>query len=85
MKSVTVGKFKAKLSAYLKAVRNGEEILVRSRDIPVAKVIPADRSGDGVERYLNPISLLRFPARPGKPGRKIDPDKILRELRRDKW
>lgn len=85
MKSVTVGKFKAHLSAYLKAVRSGEEILVKSRDIPVAKVVPVGRTEEDVRKWLNPARLLVAPDPPYKLARKIDVEKTLRELRRDKW
>ena len=40
MKSVQIGELKNKLSGYLREVRKGEEIIVRDRDLPVAKIIP---------------------------------------------
>lgn len=40
MKSVQIGELKNKLSGYLREVRQGEEILVRDRNLPVAKIIP---------------------------------------------
>lgn len=40
MKSVNIGTLKNELSAYLRYVRNGEEVIVRDRDVPVARIIP---------------------------------------------
>jgi prevent-host-death family protein len=40
MKTVQIGELKNKLSGYLREVRQGEEIIVRDRDLPVAKIIP---------------------------------------------
>lgn len=84
MRSVTVGKFKAKLSAYLKAVRSGEEILVKSRDIPVARVVPVSIPDEDARKWINPISKLDLSPAPYKLSRNIDSDKILRDIRRDK-
>ncbi len=40
MKAINIAELKNNLSLYLRRVRTGEEILVRDRDIPVAKIIP---------------------------------------------
>ncbi len=40
MKTVNIGELKAKLSAHIKLVRNGEQLLVCDRDKPVARIIP---------------------------------------------
>jgi len=40
MKSVLIGELKNKLSGYLREVRKGEEIIVRDRDLPIAKIVP---------------------------------------------
>lgn len=40
MRTVKIGVLKAKLSAHLQYVKNGEEIIVCERDTPVAKIIP---------------------------------------------
>lgn len=40
MRSVQIGDLKNKLSGYLREVRKGEEIIVRDRNLPVAKIIP---------------------------------------------
>jgi prevent-host-death family protein len=40
MRSVTISTLKAQLSAHLQLVRNGEEVLVRDRNKPIARLIP---------------------------------------------
>jgi prevent-host-death family protein len=40
MRTVNIGKLKNELSAYLRYVRNGEEIVVRDRNVPVARILP---------------------------------------------
>ena len=40
MKSVNIAELKNRLSAYLNEVKGGEEILVRDRNNPIAKIVP---------------------------------------------
>ena len=40
MRSVNIGELKNQLSAYLQYVRNGEEVIVRDRNTPVARILP---------------------------------------------
>jgi prevent-host-death family protein len=40
MKSVNIAELKNRLSAYLNEVRAGEEILVRDRNLAIAKIVP---------------------------------------------
>jgi len=40
MRTVKIGALKAKLSAHIQYVKNGEEIIVCDRDTPVAKIVP---------------------------------------------
>ena len=46
MKSVNIAELKNHLSAYLNKVRGGEEIVVRDRDLPIARIVPLNRSAD---------------------------------------
>jgi antitoxin (DNA-binding transcriptional repressor) of toxin-antitoxin stability system len=39
-RAVNIGDLKNHLSAYLARVRGGEEILVRDRDVPFARIVP---------------------------------------------
>jgi prevent-host-death family protein len=40
MKQVCIAELKARLSEYLRAVRNGETIAVLDRDTPAAQIVP---------------------------------------------
>ena len=40
MRTVNIGTLKNQLSTYLRYVRNGEEVVVRDRDVPVARILP---------------------------------------------
>lgn len=46
MKSVNIAELKSRLSKYLADVRAGEEILVRDRNQPIARIVPLVRSRD---------------------------------------
>lgn len=65
MKSVNVAELKNRLSAYLSFVRNGEEIVIRDRNLPIAKLIPfpaGDASED--EILLVAAGKMRLPKSP---------------------
>ena len=53
MKSVNIAELKNRLSVYLNDVKAGEEILVRDRNEPVARIIPLARSGDEEEELTS--------------------------------
>ena len=40
MRTVNIGELKNQLSAYLQYVRNGEEVVVKDRNVPVARILP---------------------------------------------
>jgi len=62
MKTVNIAELKNRLSAYLQLVRNGEELLVKDRDVPVAHISPY-RAGDLAEEehQLVAAGVLRPP------------------------
>lgn len=64
MRVVNVAELKNRLSRYLREVRGGEEILIRARDVPIAKIVPLSSTDDlDAERMaLIAAGLLR----PGK-------------------
>ncbi len=65
MKSVNVAELKNRLSAYLTFARNGEEIVIRDRNLPVARLIPfsaKDASDD--ELLLVAAGKMRLPKGP---------------------
>lgn len=43
MKTVNIGELRNQLSAYLQYVRNGEEVVVKDRNRPVARILPIDK------------------------------------------
>jgi prevent-host-death family protein len=40
MRSVNIGTLRNQLSAYLQIVQKGEEVVVRDRNVPVARILP---------------------------------------------
>jgi prevent-host-death family protein len=50
MKTVNIGELKNQLSAYLQYVRSGEEVVVKDRNVPVARILPI-REGDFERDY----------------------------------
>ena len=52
MKSVNIAELKNRLSVYLNEVKAGEEILVRDRNQPVARIVPLARSRNEDDELL---------------------------------
>ena len=46
MRSVNVAALKNELSRYLSEVRQGEELLIRDRKTPIAKIMPLAHAGE---------------------------------------
>jgi antitoxin (DNA-binding transcriptional repressor) of toxin-antitoxin stability system len=42
MRTAKIGVLKNQLSAYLRHVRNGEEVVIYDRNVPIAKMVPVD-------------------------------------------
>lgn len=65
MKTVNIGALKDQLSAYLRLVKNGEEVLVSERNVPVAKIVPITRPNpddndyEAEEAYLIATGQMR--------------------------
>ncbi len=65
MKTVQIGDLKNHLSAHLREVREGEEIVVRDRNLPVARIIPyVPESIEEQQRILVAEGKLRLPKNP---------------------
>ena len=62
MRTVNIGELKNQLSGYLQHVKNGEEIVIRDRSVPVARILPF-RHGAGwdQEAQLVASGALRMP------------------------
>ena len=62
MHSVNVAELKNRLSKFLKFARAGEEVVIRDRNLPVAKLIPFSAEGaDDQELLLVAAGKLRLP------------------------
>ena len=63
MRVVNIAELKNRLSHYLEDVRRGEEIVIRDRSRPIAKIIPvADANDyDDEEAALVAAGILRLP------------------------
>jgi prevent-host-death family protein len=65
MRSVNIAELKNQLSAYLHRVRAGEELLVRDRNIPIAKIIPLqEQDAEGDELSLVAAGQMTLPKKP---------------------
>lgn len=66
MKSVNVAQLKDGLSGYLKLVRAGEEILIRDRQLPIARLVPlaADTAIDDEMKALAAKGKMQLPTKP---------------------
>ena len=84
MKEAKVSELKAKLSAYLADVRNGDTVVVCDRRTPIAQLVPyetdADAEGLQIQKARRPVREL-FEGRAVRLRKKADLDKILREVR----
>ena len=62
MRTVNIGELKNQLSGYLQYVKNGEEIVVRDRSVPVARILPF-RQDSGWEREAQLVAsgALKMP------------------------
>jgi prevent-host-death family protein len=88
MRTVNIGDLKARLSAHIRRVRRGEEVLVCDRNKPVARIIPWD-APDRIshEKELIANGVLEPPRRTprsaeadcAKPPGNI-PDDVVRDL-----
>lgn len=67
MRSVNVAELKNRLSKYLTFAKGGEEIVIRDRNLPVAKLVPffADE-GSEEELLLVAAGKMRLPKTPVK-------------------
>ena len=59
---MNIGELRNQLSAYLQLVRSGEEVVVRDRDLPVARIVPyAAMSASEEEAFLVAAGRLKLP------------------------
>lgn len=64
MKTVNIGELKNQLSVYLHYVRKGEEVVVRDRSTPVARILPFHAaSASEEEAQLVASGAMKLPER----------------------
>ena len=82
MKWATVSELKAKLSAYLSAVRQGETVVVCDRKTPIARLIPYAQDADelGIEEPVVTDRERAWP-KPVQLRKKVNVLKLLRQDR----
>jgi prevent-host-death family protein len=62
MRTVNIGELKNQLSGYLQYVRNGEEVVIRDRSVPVARILPFHHdAGWDQEAQLVASGALKMP------------------------
>jgi prevent-host-death family protein len=63
--SVNMTELRSRLSAYLNRVRDGEEILIRDRNMAIAKLVPLSDAEDFKEEILGlaALGLVRLPGK----------------------
>lgn len=65
MRSVNVAELKNKLSKYLTFAKGGEEIVIRGRNLPVAKLVPfSAEEASEEELFLVASGKMRLPQNP---------------------
>jgi prevent-host-death family protein len=85
---IGIAELKGKLSEYLRAVRQGGEVVIKDRETPIARLVPYETTRARLETIPPTMSLkeldkLRFFAPKGlKPG---GLDKALGEERKDRF
>ena len=63
MRTVNVAKLKDQLSKYLSFAKSGEEVVIRDRNLPVAKLVPFLAEGaEAQELKLVAAGKLRLPS-----------------------
>jgi antitoxin (DNA-binding transcriptional repressor) of toxin-antitoxin stability system len=63
MRTVNVARLKNQLSKFLTYAKNGEEVVIRERDLPVAKLVPfSAEDADCHELQLAAAGKLRLPS-----------------------
>ena len=85
MSTAKVSELKAKLSAYLSEVRGGGTVIVYDRNTPIARLVPFQEEPDDIVIIEPSVATTSLKKIKGvRPKKRIDIDKVLRELRGDR-
>ena len=85
MKTADVSELKAKLSLYLAEVARGGTVVIYDRSTPIARLVPFQDKVDDlviIEASAPSSDLKRIKG--VRPKKRVDVDKLLRELRGDR-
>jgi prevent-host-death family protein len=88
MKTVNISDLKARLSAHIQLVRDGEEVLVCDRNKPVARIVPCRLQGHSEqEQRLVALGVLTPPLkkRPASVSWPEPPGKVPDEVMEQVW
>jgi prevent-host-death family protein len=66
MSDVRIADLKARLSEYLRSVRNGGTLTVLDRDTPVARIVPYAAPPLEIRKAKRRLRDLKLPPRPSK-------------------
>ena len=87
-REVKIAEFKTRLSEYLRDVRNGQELIIKDRQTPIARVLPYSPLNKRLQTIGATVSLKQIDQlpffRPKKIKRK-DLDQALRWARRERF
>ena len=64
MRSANIAELRDRLTQYLREVRAGEEIIVRDRQRPIARIVPLTVDNDPDDAQLVAAGLMRKAQRP---------------------
>ena len=67
MRTVNIGELKNQLSGYLQYVRDGEEVVIKDRSVPIARILPF-RHGPTWDQdaHLVASGAMKMPEDPGE-------------------
>ena len=88
MKRVNISGLKARLSAYIQRVRDGEEVLVCDRNKPVARIVPCrqeDYSGSELRLIARGVLTMPLKRRPTSVSWPEPPGNVSDEIMERVW
>lgn len=83
MRIVNIGELKAKLSAHIQLVKDGEEVLVCDRNRPVARIVPCqltDHSEQVQQLVARGVLTLPVKRRPASDSWPVPPGSVSDEV-----
>jgi prevent-host-death family protein len=79
MSRIGIAELKARLSEYLRSVRNGGTLTVLDRDTPIARIVPYAKQPLEVRKATRRVRDVKLPR---KPSKRTDSLAVLVEDRR---